>query len=198
MWLPMTPSVAELTFVLLAIGWYVIRFEHARRSRRALIRHNDRDMRENVLLLISLSGLGILPLLYVATGFPRFADYTFHPIQSWFGVLFAVAALFLFQMTHRALGRNWSVTLPLRQDHKLITSGVYRRIRHPMYTAFWLWAVAQACLLPNWGAGFAGLVGFGILFFGRVGREEQMMLQTFGDDYREYMARTYRIIPLIF
>jgi len=91
-----------------------------------------------------------------------------------------------------------SFTLQLRQDHKLITSGIYRRIRHPMYTAFWLWAIAQACLLPNWFAGFAGLVGFGFLFFGRVEREEQMMLQTFGDDYREYMARTYRIIPFIF
>jgi len=45
---------------------------------------------------------------------------------------------------------------------------------------------------------FAGLVGFGVLFMGRIGREEQMMLETFGDDYREYMSKTYRIIPLIF
>ncbi|MEA2922139.1 MAG: hypothetical protein QOF07_2102 [Bradyrhizobium sp.] len=194
----MTPWVAKLTFVLLTIGWYAIRFEHARRSRRLLVQHNARDVRENVLLLISLSGLGILPLLYVATGFPRFADYAFRPAQGWLGVLFAVAALLLFQMTHRALGQNWSVTLQLRQNHKLITTGIYRKIRHPMYTAFWLWAVAQACLLPNWIAGLAGLVGFGSLFFGRVRREEQMMLETFGDDYRHYMSRTYRIIPLIF
>jgi protein-S-isoprenylcysteine O-methyltransferase Ste14 len=194
----MTPSAAKVTFVLLAIGWYAIRFEHARRSRRLLIQHNARDVRENVLLLISLSGLGILPLLYVASGFPRFADYTFRPAQGWFGVLFAVASLVLFQMTHRALGQNWSVTLQLRQDHKLITTGIYRKIRHPMYTAFWLWAIAQACLLPNWIAGLAGLVGFGSLFFGRVRREEQMMLETFGDDYRHYMSRTYLIIPLIF
>lgn len=194
----MTASVAKLTFVLLAVGWYAIRFEHARRSRRVAVRRDARDARENALLLISLSGLGILPLLYVATAFPRFADYTFRPAQAWIGVLFAVAALFLFQMTHRALGRNWSVTLQLRQDHKLITSGIYRKIRHPMYTAFWLWAVAQACLLPNWFAGFAGLVGFGVLFIGRIGREERMMLETFGDDYREYMSKTYRIIPLIF
>lgn len=194
----MTASVAKLTFVLLAVGWYAIRFEHARRSRRVAVRRDSRDARENALLLISLSGLGILPLLYVATAFPRFADYTFRPAQAWIGVLFAVAALLLFQMTHRALGRNWSVTLQLRQDHKLITSGIYRKIRHPMYTAFWLWAVAQACLLPNWFAGFAGLVGFGVLFIGRIGREERMMLETFGDDYREYMSKTYRIIPLIF
>lgn len=194
----MTPSAAKLTFVLLTIGWYVIRFEHARRSRRLGVQHNSRDTRENALLLISLSGLGILPLLYVATAFPRFADYGFRPVQAWLGVVFAIAALFLFQMTHRALGRNWSVSLQLRKNHQLITTGIYRCIRHPMYTAFWLWAIAQACLLPNWFAGFAGLVGFGFLFFGRVGREERMMLQTFGDDYREYMSRTYRIIPLVF
>jgi len=53
-------------------------------------------------------------------------------------------------------------------------------------------------LLPNWVAGFSGLVGFGILFFGRVAREEGMMLETFGDDYRAYMARTGRVFPSIF
>ncbi len=194
----MTPSIAKLTFVLMAIGWYVIRFEHARRSRRLGVQHNSRDFRENALLLVSLSGLGILPLLYVATAFPRFADYGFRPTQAWLGVLFALGALLLFHSTHLALGRNWSVSLQLRKDHQLITSGIYRNIRHPMYTAFWLWAIAQACLLPNWFAGFAGLVGFGLLFFGRIAREEQMMLESFGDEYREYMSRTYRVIPLIF
>ena len=59
-----------------------------------------------------------------------------------------------------------------------------------MYSAFWLWAIAQALLLPNWVGGFAGLVGFGTLFFGPVAREEQMMLETFGDSYR--IARTWR------
>jgi len=65
-----------------------------------------------------------------------------------------------------------------------------------MYSAFWLWAIAQA-LLPNWIAGFAGPAGFGILFFGRAAREERMMLQTFGDSYREYMARTGRVFPRV-
>jgi protein-S-isoprenylcysteine O-methyltransferase Ste14 len=194
----MTPSIAKLIFVLMAIGWYAIRFEHARRSRRLGVRHNSRDFRENVLLSISLTGLGVLPLLYVATAFPRFADYPFHPTQAWLGVLFAIAALLLFHKTHVALGRNWSVSLQLRKDHQLITSGIYRYVRHPMYTAFWLWAIAQACLLPNWFAGFAGLVGFGSLFFGRIAREEQMMLESFGDEYRDYMSKTYRVFPLIF
>jgi len=53
-------------------------------------------------------------------------------------------------------------------------------------------------LLPNWIAGLSGLVGFGTLFFARVGREERMMLETFGEEYRDYMARTKRVIPGIY
>ena len=83
------------------------------------------------------------------------------------------------------------------ENHELVTEGIYRTVRHPMYSAFWLWAIAQALLLPNWIAGFAGLAGFAVLYFGRVAREERMMLETFGDSYRAYMARTGRVFPSI-
>jgi protein-S-isoprenylcysteine O-methyltransferase Ste14 len=194
----MTPAFSKFVFIILAIGWYIIRYEYVRRSRREKILRSDRGPRETALLLISLTGLGILPFAYVAKDIPRFAAYTFHSIQAWLGLLVAIAALAMFHLTHRALGRNWSLSLDVRQDHQLVTDGIYRRVRHPMYSAFWLWTIAQALLLPNWVAGFSGMVGFGILFFGRVGREEQMMLETFGDRYRAYMARTGRIFPSIF
>ena len=129
---------------------------------------------------------------------PRFADYPFRPGLAWLGTAAALAALAMFRLTHKALGRNWSVSLDVRERHTLVTEGVYGRVRHPMYTAFWLWAVAQALLLPNWIAGPAGLVGFGTLFFLRVGREERMMLDAFGDAYRAYVARTARVIPWIY
>jgi protein-S-isoprenylcysteine O-methyltransferase Ste14 len=73
-----------------------------------------------------------------------------------------------------------------------VTTGVYRHVRHPMYAAFFLWAIAQALLLPNWIAGPVGLLGFGTLFGLRVGREERMMEATFGDAYRAYAARPLR------
>jgi protein-S-isoprenylcysteine O-methyltransferase Ste14 len=193
----MTPAFSKFVFVALVIGWYLIRYEYARRFRRERIVWSARGPRETALLLISLTGLGILPVIYVAAAIPHFAAYTFRPIQAWLGVLFAIAALAMFQLTHRALGRNWSISLDVREGHQLVTDGIYRRVRHPMYSAFWLWAIAQALLLPNWVAGFAGLVGFGTLFFGRVAREERMMSETFGDSYRAYMARTGRVFPLI-
>lgn len=193
----MTPAVAKAVFVLLAISWYAIRRPHARRSRRTPIARSARGPREAGLLLISLAGLGVVPLMYVATGIPAFADYSFRPVQAWLGVIAACMALALFHLTHRALGRNWSVTLEVRQSHRLVTDGIYRQVRHPMYSAFWLWALAQALLLPNWVAGFAGVLGFGLLYAFRVGQEERLMAETFGDDYRAYMSRTARLIPYI-
>ncbi len=67
-----------------------------------------------------------------------------------------------------------------------------------MYTSFLLMAVGQAFLLSNWVVGLAGLIGFGILFFLRVDKEERMMLENFGPEYRDYMERTKRIIPYIY
>ncbi len=88
-----------------------------------------------------------------------------------------------------------SHSLDLRENHRLVTAGIYARLRHPMYTAFWLWALAQPFLLANWLAGFAGIVGFGTLYFLRVGQEERMMEERFGQEYRDYCARTRRILP---
>ena len=78
-----------------------------------------------------------------------------------------------------------------------MTSGIYRFIRHPMYTSFFLLAIAQVLLLPNWFASLAGLVGVTILYAFRVRQEERMMLERFGTDYQAYMARTARVIPWI-
>ncbi len=161
----MTPAISKIAFVVLAAGWYLIRYEYARRSRRAPVVRSARGPRETALLLISLTGLGIVPFTYIATGIPHFADYSFHPWQAWLGILVAAVSLVMFQLTHRALGRNWSVSLDVREGHQLITDGIYRRIRHPMYSAFWLWALAQALfcqtgwrVLPDWSvSGFCSL-----------------------------------------
>ena len=194
----MTPFLAKLVWGFGVLGWFVIRYPHQRRSARtAKVKISDRP-REFLLMAISTCGLFIVPMAYVVGGWPRFASYPFNPYQAALGVAVFVFALWLFHRTHKDLGRQWSVTLELREQHRLITEGVYRHVRHPMYSAFWLWAIAQALLLPNYVAGLAGIVGFGTLFFARVGREEAMMLETFGEQYRAYMARTKRVIPRVY
>jgi len=106
-----------------------------------------------------------------------------------------LGALWLFWRSHADLGQNWSVSLEVRKGHKVVTHGVYRYIRHPMYAAIFLWCLAQAMLLPNWLAGWSALVPFTLLYLVRTPREEQMMCNIFGDEYRDYMRKTGRLLP---
>jgi protein-S-isoprenylcysteine O-methyltransferase Ste14 len=193
-----TPTISKIIWLVFGILWALLRQQPGRRSRKTPIRYSGRDVREFVLLGLSFTGLGIIPVVYVLTHFPRFADYPFIPVMSYLGVTVEFACLWLFYRTHRDLGQNWSVSLDLRERHTLVTTGVYALVRHPMYTGFWLMALAQVLLLPNWFAGPAGLVGFGALFFGRVWREEEMMIAAFGEEYRAYMRQTARVIPWIY
>ena len=194
----MTAIASKYIWFGCMVLWFLLRLRPEWRSRKIPVRHSARDTREIILLGCSLTGLGIIPVVYVLTGFPRFANYPLFPVQTYLGIAVFAAILWLFYRTHRDLGRNWSVSLDLRERHTLVTTGVYASVRHPMYAGFWLMAVAQALFLPNWIAGPAGLVGFGTLFFGRVGREEAMMIGAFGEEYRSYMRRTSRVVPWIY
>lgn len=194
----MTPTIAKFFWLGCVIAWWLIRYPYERKARKAAVTASRRDAREILLLGVSLTGLGIVPIAYVLTGFPEFADRAFVPALAWIGLFPGLGSLWLFWRTHRDLGRNWSVSLEVREKHQLVTGGVYRYVRHPMYSAFFLWALAQFLLLPNWVAGLSGLVGFGILYSFRVGREERLMLEAFGDEYRAYMARTARIVPWVY
>ncbi len=146
----MTVLVSKIVWCLGVIGWFAIRYPYARRARRVAKIRSPYRLRESVLMSISATGLGIVPGLYVFTDALRFADYPIQIGQPVLGAALFAGALYLFRRTHKDLGRNWSVTLEVREQHALVTEGIYKSVRHPMYSAFWLWAVAQAVLLPNW------------------------------------------------
>lgn len=194
----MTATVAKILWLAFIVVWCTLRVRPKWLSRKTPIRYSAWDTREKALVGATLTGLGIIPFVYVTTQFPQFADYPFWPAQGYLGVAAYLGALWLIYRTHRDLGSNWSMSLDLRERHTLVVTGIYAHVRHPMYTGFWLMGIGQLLLLPNWIVGPAGLVGFGALFFGRVQREEEMMVDAFGDEYRSYMRHTARIIPWIY
>jgi protein-S-isoprenylcysteine O-methyltransferase Ste14 len=153
------------------------------------------DRRDRTMVAVVFVGNIILPALYLFTPWLAFADYHLPAFIPWCGAVTMVIALWLFWRAHLDLGLNWSITLEMRKGHELIMHGVYRRIRHPMYAAIFLFAVAQALLLQNWLAGWAGFVTVALLYFVRTPREEKMMCEFFGQSYRDYMQRTGRLFP---
>ena len=189
--------VAENVWWVCVVAWFFLRLPHQIRSWKEPIRRSQRDWSEWTVLTFMVATNGVIPFIYVIAKVPRFANYPFVDAFAWIGTAVFLVALWLFYRTHKDLGRNWSMSLEIRSEHSLVTEGVYRHIRHPMYLAFLLWGVAQTFLLPNWIAGPAGLVGSFTLYLFRRKREESMMLEEFGDQYRAYMRRTARIVPWI-
>jgi protein-S-isoprenylcysteine O-methyltransferase Ste14 len=191
----MNETITAVIWAIGMIGVYIIRHPHQKRAKKQAVDNHQRSTGERTVLAIATIGLIGVPALQLAFKLFSFADYSFRPVLAWIGIIVLAAFLALFHKSHRQLGKNWSITLEIREEHKLVTDGLYRYVRHPMYSAFWLWAIAQSFIFPNWIAGFSGLVGVGILYFSRVGKEETMMRQTFGKVYEEYCAKTGRIFP---
>jgi len=96
---------------------------------------------------------------------------------------------------HFSIALSVATALELKQDHALVSNGIYQRIRHPMYLAIWLCAIGQALCIPNYLGGLGALVGWAFLYFVRIDKEEQMMIDKFGERYRSYMHRTKRLVP---
>lgn len=187
--------IGKITLLLGTAAVIAIRAPHGHRNAKLKVVLSRRGKRELALLILMWFAGAVLPVLWIATPLLSFADYPLYPAAFWGGVVLFLLGLWLFYRAHADLATNWSVSLDIRENHTLITTGVYRRIRHPMYASIFLLAFGQALFVPNWIVGPIYLCAFALLFFLRVGPEESMMLQRFGGDYESYMKNSKRLIP---
>jgi protein-S-isoprenylcysteine O-methyltransferase Ste14 len=185
---------AKGTILVATIAVVAIRAPHGRRSRSVPVVKSRKGALESVLLMIIWITF-LLPLIWVATPVLAFADYPLRAVPFFAGAACFAVGLWLFHRSHADLGTWWSVTLEVREKHRLVTQGIYRRVRHPMYLALLLYAAGQALVLPNYVAGPSYGVAIALLVALRLGPEERMMRDEFGKEYEEYMARTTRIVP---
>lgn len=191
----MLDSIFEILWLAGLVVGSVIRGIYAKRPKKDEIAV-DRNIRlEPLLLFLSSLGLIVLPLFYVFSPWLDFADYHLPAWAGWLGAAIFASALWLLWKAHADLGRNFLPSVQLKKEHALVTHGIFRYIRHPIYAAHGVWGIAQVLLLQNWIAGLSMLVFFLPLYLVRVPREEQMMLERFGEEYRMYMNQTGRVIP---
>jgi len=190
----MNPWIAKIVILTASAVMIAIRAPYGNRSRHVKVARSFKSRREIILLILAWIGF-FIPLVWVASPAFSFAEYPLRPGPLAAGVACLAAGLWLFHRSHADLGAYWSITLEVRENHRLVTQGIYHSVRHPMYAALFLYSIGQALVLPNWFAAPSYLVSFGILFALRIGAEERMMIETFGEEYASYMARTKRLVP---
>ena len=143
-----------------------------------------------------VSVIGIVGLfLYLFS--PPWWTWTIIPLGEWIqwlGIILAVVPIFFLIWVHRHLDKQWSIALEIQEDHKLITTGPYKYVRHPMYLVIFIYTIGLMLI---------SLDVLVILFFSfsiwvnytRIPSEEQMLIDEFGDKYIEYMKHSGRLLP---
>jgi protein-S-isoprenylcysteine O-methyltransferase Ste14 len=190
----MSAWYAKVVIVIATVLMIAIRAPHGRRSRTLAVVKSGKGPLEVVLLTLAWIAF-LVPLLWAATPWLSFADYRLYPLPLVVGTVLLALGLWLFYRSHADLGTNWSVTLEIRESHRLITAGIYRRVRHPMYSAFLVYALGQALVIPNWIAGPCYAAAMLLLVSLRLGPEETLMRERFKGEYDAYVARSKRLIP---
>jgi protein-S-isoprenylcysteine O-methyltransferase Ste14 len=190
----MNPWFGKAIILVSSIAMILIRAPHGQRSRGVKVVRSHKGTLEIVLLTLAWIAF-FLPLVWVAAPVFAFADYSLRPVPLLAGVVCLTVGLWLFARSHADLGTNWSITLEVREKHQLVTHGIYRALRHPMYSALLLYSLGQALVVPNWIAGPSYAVAMSLLLAFRLGPEERMMLERFGSDYEAYRVRTKRLVP---
>lgn len=137
----------------------------------------------------------VVPFTWIFSTALAFADYARPDWLMIPGVVLILVSLALLRRSHADLGRNYCGRLEIIKDAELVTDGVYRFARHPMYLSVYVFALGQALLVPNWIGGPSMLVSSLLIHAVRVPREEAMMEDFYGDAWRAYRDRSNRYWP---
>lgn len=185
----------KAAYCILFLIWFGTRGYYGTNAVKNKVKEKVRPGFESFLVGLNFIGMTVLPLLAVFT--PLLDSYAISvpdPVRFIFLLIFALN-IWLFVLAHRDLGKNWSAILEIKEGHSLVRAGIYKRIRHPMYAHFWIWVIAQGFILANGLVLAFGVIAWGLLYFLRVPKEEEMLIAEFGDEYRNYMNETGRVIP---
>lgn len=189
----------RIAILLMFVPTMVIAGYHRWQARKS--GENEKfDRRQEGLLLavvLRLVGLAMWITLVTYLVHPPAMAWASLPLPAWLrwcGAVLAAAGVALMYWTLTNLGKNLTDTVSTRRDATLVTSGPYRFVRHPFYVTAALLIAAASLLAANWLILALGVLMMSLLIV-RTTKEEEMLVAKFGDQYRDYMARTGRFVP---
>lgn len=156
----------------------------------------DKD-RGSLLLLWGVIGLSIFLAIYLTYAAARFGCAP-NAVQYYSGLVLFVCGLVLRWWSIVHLGRFFTVNVAIASDHRVVSDGPYRFVRHPSYSGVFLLFIGLGLLLFNWLSAVILIVPVFLLFLYRMRVEEQALVQALGAPYVDYMARTKRLVPFLY
>jgi protein-S-isoprenylcysteine O-methyltransferase Ste14 len=173
-------------------GYYNRKFPPSESETTDILGSSRGSVLSGIIFVLAL----ITTFIYII--FPHLASWASIPLPDWLrwlGVGIAFTGFLLLEWSHRALGQNWSDQPRITETQRLVQSGPYKWIRHPIYSSFLLILGSTLLITANWivgGLWIAAVSSDGLL---RIRYEEGAMEVKFGDDYKDYQRRTGLILP---
>ncbi len=115
----------------------------------------------------------------------------------WIGAAVTVGGLLFAVWAREHLGRNWSRSVTIKEDHELITSGPYAVVRHPIYTGILAGFLGMAIAISQVRGVIVCILIF-VVFWFKLRMEEEWMRGQFGETYTTYAQKTAALVPYVF
>lgn len=177
----------KIIFIIIFFIWFFIRASYAKNALKLKLKKQIKTKTEKFLVFLNFIGIIFLPLSIAFTPYLDFANLHIPEYFRFIFLIIYILNLALFIWCHKTLGKNLSILE--------IKKGPYKRIRHPIYTHFWLLVISQSIILNNYIVLIFGTLVWSFLYFTRIRKEEEMMINEFGSRYLRYMKKTGRLLP---
>lgn len=126
-----------------------------------------------------------------------FSYYPLNLVISSLGGLFILSGFIIAFAANKVIQQNWSAVIVKEESQKLVTSGIYRVVRHPLYFSGILIVTGSGLYFQARYSLIAIIICFAVILW-RIKKEEELLLEKFDVEYKAYKERTKKIIPFIF
>jgi len=190
-------SFFRVTFSILWLVFFVsltVLSHLAKRSARRQTTTREGRLRVTALVLAAIYFGGAL--FYILL--PGWIAFLSIPLPDWFRLIMlgvVVLGLSFVLCGYWVLGKNWAPSVSgVREDTVLVTAGLYSLVRHPIYLGIFISLSALALMVANLLV-LLPTIALLIVLYASIDEEEVILIDRFGDEYREYKKRTPRFIP---
>lgn len=183
-------QITFLLWFLMSIVWFIGFFGNKKTTR---LPNAVEQIIANILLVIA----ALLVFNQESSGFLSRSVTPSSSTYGMIGILVCAIAVTFAIWARVSLGRNWSgAVITLKADHKLIETGPYKFVRHPIYTGFFFAALGMALTIGTLST-YIGTLLFLIAFLIRMEKEEALMITQFPNEYPEFKKRSKKLIPFV-